>query len=461
MRIPYGMSSFADIRRGEYFYADKTPFIPQLESAEAGYRYLICLRPRRFGKSTLLSMLEHYYDAEKQDQYGALFGGLWIHEHPTPERGQYLVLSLDFSPVSTSGGPELLYRTFFEVVRSSVEALLIRYRTRIPDLARLDDRLTTYQDPDALVLALLRLVGALGHKIYLIIDEYDHFANRLLADGDHELYESIVRGTGFVRSFYATLKAGTGTGALARMFVTGVSPIMLDDLSSGFNIIAHISQQDRFNAIAGLTRPEVERAVDGFLRDKPHLTADQRLVNRAALLTSMEQHYNGYRFSRLATERMFNSDLVLYFFRQLENTGRFPEQMLDINVRTDYGRLQRIASLSGAAGAETRVLLESILIDGQVTSPLVEQFGSRNMHARAQLVSLFYYMGMLTFAPESSDSGDPVLVIPNRVIRELQWEYLAFALKDQENIWIDTQDLSKALTAMAVKGDIEPLLPTA
>jgi len=419
VRIPYGISSFSDIRHGGYFYADKTPFLPELESAEAGYRYLICLRPRRFGKSTLLSMLEHYYDAGKQDQFDALFGGLWIHEHPTPERGKYLVLSLDFSPVSTSGGPEVLYRTFFEVVRSSVESLLIRYRARIPDLARLDDRLSTYQDPEALMLALLRLVGALGHKIYLLIDEYDHFANRLLADGDTGLYESIVRGTGFVRSFYATLKAGTGTGSLARMFVTGVSPIMLDDLSSGFNIITHISQEERFNALAGFTRTDVERGVDEILRGNPDLQGDRRIGDRNVLLDTLEQHYNGYRFARHATERMFNSDLVLYFLRRVAVSGRYPEQMLDVNVRTDYNRLQRIASVSGAAGAETRVLLESILIDEQVTSPLVEQFGSPNMHARAQLVTLFYYMGMLTFAPESAESGDPVLVIPNRVIREV------------------------------------------
>ncbi len=458
MRIPYGRSNFSDIRRGGYFYADKTPFLPRLESAEAGYGYVIFLRPRRFGKSTLISMLEHYYDGARAGQFDELFGGLWIHEHPTPEQGQFVVLTLDFSPVNTNRGADTLYRTFFGVVRSSVEALLIRNRARIPELARLDERLATYQDPDALMTALLLLLGALGHKLYLLIDEYDHFANRLLADGEQALYESIVRGSGFVRSFYAALKAGTSTGALGRMFVTGVSPIMLDDLSSGFNIITHLSQADEFNAMAGFTRADVERAVDELLGDRPDLAPDPRLGDRAALLQTMERYYNGYRFSRRATERMYNSDLVLYFLRAIAVTGHYPEQMLDLNVRTDYGRLQRIAKLAEAEGGETRSLLESILTEESVSSPLVEQFGTRTMNGPAQLVSLFYYMGMLTFGAGSEQSADPLLVVPNRVIRELQWEYLAFALQDQEHIFLDTRELSKALSAMAVQGDIEPLL---
>ena len=458
MRIPYGRSSFSDIRRGGYFYADKTPFLPLLESAEAGYGYLIFLRPRRFGKSTLISMLEHYYDLARAGQFDELFGGLWIHEHPTPEQGQYLVLQLDFSPVNTDGDAADIRRSFATTVKNGVRAFLLRYGARIPAFAKLAEELREYDDAAGLVGAVLSIVQGSGHKLYLLIDEYDHFANRILADGDQTLYESIVRGNGFVRSFYAALKAGTGTGALGRMFVTGVSPIMLDDLSSGFNIITHISQTDDFSALAGFTRADVERAVEELLARKPGLAQDPRVGNRGALLDTMERYYNGYRFSRRATERMFNSDLVLYFLRSVAVSGRYPEQMLDLNVRTDYGRLQRIAKLAEAAGGETRTLLEAILTEESVSSPLVEQFGARTMNGRAQLVSLFYYMGMLTFGAGSEVSAEPLLVVPNRVIRELQWEYLAFALKDQEHISLDGQDLSKALAAMAIQGDIELLL---
>jgi hypothetical protein len=458
MRIPYGQSNFADLRAQRAFYVDKTPFFPELERPESSFPYVIFLRPRRFGKSTLLSMLEHYYDLRHREQFDELFGGLWIHEHPTPERGSYLTLVLDFSQVSTDGDAETLKRSFVETVRNSVSKLLLIYRERFPDLAAFHDRVDTYDDAGSLMGRLIAYVGGLGQRLYLLIDEYDNFANRLLADGRQDVYESIVRGTGFVRSFYASLKAGTGTGALGRMFITGVSPILLDDLSSGFNLIRHISQRSVYNAMVGFTRADVERAVDELLAAHPHLRQDPRLGDKEALLGVLERHYNGYRFSEHASERMYNSVLVLYFLSELATTGRYPEQMLDLNVRTDYGRLQRIATLAGAAGEETRALLETILTEERIASRLVEQFGVQNMHSREQLVSLFYYMGMLTFGDRAPDEAVPSLVIPNRVIRELQWEYLAFALKDQEHIWLDTMDLEKALSAMAVRGDIEPLL---
>ncbi len=458
MKIPYGRSDFAAIRRIGMFYADKTPFLPHLESHEAGYGYLIFLRPRRIGKSLLVSMLEHYYDLARKDQYDELFGGLWVHEHPTPERSSYLVLTLDFSPVSTGGDPEAIRRSFTTTVKASVRTFLMRYRDRFPDLARLDASLDSHDDAAGLMVTLLSIAAGLGHKVYLLIDEYDHFANRLLADGEEKLYESIVRGTGFVRSFYATLKAATGSGGLGRMFITGVSPILLDDLSSGFNIIRHISLLDRFDTMAGFTRADVERAVDEFLLGKPELLTDPRLGDRGRLLETLERYYNGYRFSAHATERVFNSDLILYFLALLENTGRYPERMLDINVRTDYGRLQRIASLSGAAGAQTRALLEEILTEESISSELVEQFGARAMYSRAQLVSLFYYMGMLTFGPGAAEEALPRLVIPNRVIRTLQWEYMAYALHDQDHLVLDMSDVEDALMAMAGRGDIAPLV---
>jgi len=458
MRIPYGRSNFAAIRAHRFFYADKTTFLPQLESFEAGYGYLLFLRPRRIGKSLLVSMMEHYYDLARKEQFDDLFGGLWIHEHPTPERNLHLALTLDFSPVTTDAGPEVMRRSFTNAVKNGLRPFFMRYRARFPDLARLDARLDTYDDAADLIGTLLSIAAGLDHKLYLFIDEYDNFANRLLADGEQALHESIVRGTGFVRSFYAALKAGTGAGGLARMFITGVSPILLDDLSSGFNIIKPVSLQARFNTMAGFTRADVERATGELLADMPALRADPRIGDQAQLLSMLERYYNGYRFSKDAAERVFNSDLVLYFLAEIENHGRYPEQMLDLNVRTDYGRLQRIATLSGAAGAELRDLLSAILTEERVSSPIVEQFGVRNMHGREQLVSLFYYMGMLTFAPPSPGQAVPDLVVPNRVMRELQWEFLALSVKDQERVWIDTLDLEKALTAMASAGDIAPLL---
>ena len=230
VKNPYGISDFGRIRDQGFFYADKTPFLPVLE---AGYQHIVLLRPRRFGKSTLVSMLEHYYDLGRSESFDRRFGGLWVHSHPTEERSRYLVLSLDFSSVATDRGPEALLRTFVEAVRSRVRTFLLRYRELVPPLADLYARLDDVQDAEELVGMVLDVVAATPHQVYLLIDEYDHFANRLLAGGAEGMVEAVVTKTGFVRTFYATLKAGTTSGAVARMFVTGVSPLMLDDLSSG------------------------------------------------------------------------------------------------------------------------------------------------------------------------------------------------------------------------------------
>ncbi len=455
MKIPYGLSDFGQIRTEGFFYADKTPFLPLLER---GYRHLVFLRPRRFGKSTLVSLLEHYYDLGKKGRFDELFQGLWVHRHPTEERNAYLVLTLDFSRVATDGGPEVLRRTFLETVRGNVMAFLLRYRDLIPPLGDLYAQLAQFQDAEALIGAVLDVVSTTPHKIYLIIDEYDHFANRLLAGGAEDVYESLIKKTGFVRTFYATLKSGTRSGAVGRMFITGVSPLMLDDLSSGFNIATHGSLDVGLATLAGFTRADTERAVDEFLAARPHLAGAAGLADRQVLLGVLEEHYNGYRFSEDAEDRLFNSDMVLYFLRELDNRGRYPRTMLDRNVRTEYSHLQRIGTISGAGAAERLSLLQTILSEGHLRSELVEQFGVQSLGSHTHFVSLLYFLGMLTLgrAPRSSRGYD--LEIPNRVIRELQWEHLALMLQEQARVTIDVDDLRAALAAMAEQGEIQPFL---
>jgi Predicted AAA-ATPase/PD-(D/E)XK nuclease superfamily len=460
MKIPYGVSNFAQIRTQGYFYVDKTSFLPVLEGI--GPRYLLFLRPRRMGKSLLVSLLDHYYDLGRAEQFDALFRGLWVHEHPTPEKSRYLVLSLDFSQVGVDGDGEALRTAFFETVRGRVQAFLLRYRERHAALADLHDDLGRFDDAAALIGTLLNIVSAIGDQLYVLIDEYDNFANRLLSGGAHGSYEALVARTGFVRTFYATLKAGTGSGAVGRMFITGVAPLLLDDLSSGFNIATHISQSPRFNKLVGFTRADVERGLDELLHDRPDLAAQPELGDRARLLDVLEQYYDGYRFSEDVAERVFNSDMVLYFLRELDDGGRFPTQMLDLNVRTDYRRLQHIGMLTGTDRSERRALLETIVSEGGIRSPLETQFGVRSLPARTQFVSLLYYLGMLTLGPQPPDRPPRVfgyrLEIPNRVIRELQWEHLAAMLQEEAHVAIDTGELEAALLAMAMEGDIAPFL---
>ncbi len=455
MKNPYGISDFGQIRDEGFFYADKTPFLPVLE---AGYRHVVFLRPRRFGKSTLVSMLEHYYDIGGQGRWDGRFGGLWVHENPTPERSAYLVLTLDFSGVATDEGQEVLKRTFLGAIRGQVRTFLLRYRDRIPSLGDLYAGLDDFQDAETLIGAVLSVVAATPYKIYLLIDEYDHFANRLLSAGEGTVYKTIVTKTGFVRTFYATLKAGTRSGAVARMFVTGVSPVMLDDLSSGFNIARHASMSPRLATLAGFTRSDTERAVDEFLAARPRLAAVPMLADRGALLGVLEEHYNGYRFAEDAGERVFNSDMVLYFLSELDDRGRPPSTMLDRNVRTEYAHLQRIGTLSGANLADRRALLQTIVGEGRIRSEIVEQFGVASLASHTHFLSLLYFLGMLTLGTSPRDITGYDLEIPNRVIRELQWEHLALMLEEEAKVTINVDHLRAALGAMAVDGDIAPFL---
>lgn len=455
MKIPYGICDFATLRGEGFFYADKTPCLPVLE---AGYRHVVFLRPRRFGKSTLVSTLEHYYDLGRRDRWDALFRGLWVHQHPTAEQGAYLILSFDFSSVATDAGPEALRRTFVESVRSRVRTFLLRYRERLPALADLYAGLDRFEDAESLVDAVVSTVAATPYKIYLLIDEYDHFANRLLSSGEGTLYEAVIKKTGFVRTFYAALKSGTTSGVVARMFITGVSPLMLDDLSSGFNIATHASMDLRLATLAGFTRADTERAVDEFLAARPALGAIPELGDRATLLRVLEQHYNGYRFSPRSSERVFNSDMVLYFLSAIDRASAYPDTMLDRNVRTEYGHLQRIGTLSGVDRGERRALLQTIAGEGHIRSEIVEQFGVASLDSHKGFLSLLYFLGMLTLGTAPRDVAGYDLEIPNRVIRELQWEHLALLLRDDAGVAINVDELERALGAMAVQGDISPFL---
>jgi Predicted AAA-ATPase/PD-(D/E)XK nuclease superfamily len=454
MKIPYGMSDFGQIRAEGFFYADKTPFLPVLE---AGYRHVVFLRPRRFGKSTLVSMLEHYYDLGRRDRWDALFGGLWVHEHPTAEQSAYLVLTLDFSSVATDRGEEAVRSTFVDAVRVRIGMFLLRYQERIPAFRDLYPRLPGFQEAGTLIGEVLSIVAATSHKVYLFIDEYDHFANRLLSAGEGTVYAAVVKKTGFVRTFYATLKSWT-TSAVARMFVTGVTPLMLDDLSSGFNIATHASMDVGLAALAGFTRADTERAVDELLAARPELAGVPGLGDRGTLLSVLEAYYNGYRFSPRASERVFNSDMVLYFLSAIDRSGTYPDEMLDVNVRTEYGHLQRIGTLTGADMSERRGLLQTIVGEGHIQSEVIAQFGIASLTSHKHFLSLLYFLGMLTLGTAPRSSMGYELEIPNRVIRELQWEHLALLLRDDAHVTIKVDDLELALTAMAERGEIAPFL---
>ncbi len=458
MKIPYGMANFAKIRKNGYFYVDKTPFLPMLESAERGYAHLLFLRPRRMGKSALVSMLSHYYDRARASEFDALFRGLWIHDHPTPEKNGYVVLNLNYSQVSSDGGHAALMKNFGDATKSGIRTLTMRNRDFIPELGDLFQKIDGYEDAGGAVNHLFSIMAGAEQPLYVLIDEYDTFANSLLSTGKEDLYAEVTDRTGFVRNFYRIIKAATESGAVGRLFVTGASPILLDDLNTGFNISTNISNRPQFNTLAGFTRADVERAVDLLLSHQPELARIPEVGDREQLLSVMERYYNGYRFSPDATERVFNSDMVLYFLRELVDAGKYPTQMLDMNARTDYRKFHRLWAGVGPAADKRRETMESILRDGFVWSELIEQFGRQGPSSTYQFVSLLYYTGMLTLSPEPRRGKEHRFEVPNQVIRELGWEHLAGLLKDLDGVELQTHPMNTAQYEMATTGDIAPFI---
>ncbi len=458
MKIAYGNADFANIRRDGCFYVDKTPYLPILESYELGSKNIIFLRPRRFGKSSLLSMMEHYYDIAQSDQYDELFRGLWIHDHPTPEKSKYMVLRLDFSQMSADEDEDVLQENFLDVVKISLRTLLQRYRGRIPMLDSFEQRMDTFADPAALIGNVLGTIAGTKNSLYVMIDEYDTFATALLAAEQKEVYSKVTDKMGFVRAFYRTLKAGTQTGAIARVFITGGTPILIDDIVTGFNVVTNISNKSQFNTLAGFTETDVTRAVDELFRDHPELPSIPEIGDRQQLLHTLEDFFNGYRFTQQAKERVFNSTMVLYFLRELAQLGKFPMEILDPNARTDYRKLHSLWAAVGPQAEERRVAIESIISTGEVWSELVDRFGAKTGSTTSQFVSLMYYTGMLTLTPDMPIGKRVRFETPNRVIRELGYEHYMNLLEDIRGIHMTDEPVGAALYVMASKGDIVPFL---
>ena len=450
MKIPYGVSNFGEIRRDGLYYVDKSRFIERLETAELGSRYLMLLRPRRFGKSLLVSLLSHYYDVALREDFDALFEGLWIHEHPTPERNQHLVLPFDFSPVSGSRDPREVERSFTMTVRSTLSRFLVRYDWVSKAFTRLFEELPEFPDAATMVSAVLVACLNAGRTVYLLVDEYDALANDLLACGHVRTYDELFLNTGFIRTFYKALKAGTQTGAIKRIFITGVTPIPLDDMASGFNILTQISHAPQFNALCGFTREEVAGAVDELLSERPWFGT------REELMADMTRYYDGYRFSRKGKERVFNPDMVLYYLRHLNEWGEPPQNLLDENVRTDYTKLRAIASAPGASGTWHLELISELLTEGEVVGELVERFNRRTMYDQDHLVSLLYHMGLLTVAGPWRASLR--FVVPNLVIRYLHWEELEHLFRQHAGVSVRFHDVQRAVESMAYEGELAPFL---
>ncbi|MBD0382627.1 ATP-binding protein [Paenibacillus sedimenti] len=435
-KLPYGISDFKSLREQNYLYIDKTPYIEKMESFSG--KYLFFIRPRRFGKSLFLSTLEHYYGLEHTDHFDKLFADLYIGKHPTSLRNSYCILKLNFSGLNTDNRNKLeeSFRTAF---RDALTSFLNTYNFIIEDAAAFKEQLGNKEDFRSLWSLLFEAVKSCGKKLFLIIDEYDHFANDIIAMGDAPLYKDIVRAAGFVRDFYESVKIGTEQ-VIDRIWMTGVSPIMLDDLTSGFNIATNLTMNASFNEMLGFTEQEVNAVIDAA-----------GIQEQQTSLAELRQNYNGYLFSEDGTTRVYNPDMILYFFTQWELEGKYPKQLIDENVKTDNGRLQRLIS-----SESNRKTLDEIIQNEEIAADIVSKFSFDLMYDEQYFVSLLFYMGLLTI--DRKDRMRLVLKVPNFVIRTVLWEYLERRVRLEQNIRPNTDQLRKTIEQMAFDGTIKPFV---
>ena len=412
MQFPYGLSDFGALIESGYWYQDRTD---RLAALEAAGRQLIFLRPRRFGKSLLLSMLEHYYDLNRAERFESLFGALAVGRTPTPRRNQYYVLKWDFSLIPSYGEIGDIEAAVHQHLNDGIRDFERRYRDRLPEPIAIhpENALSSWA-------SLLSIISQTPHKLYLLIDEYDNFANEvLMADrpGSQDRYQTLLQGEGLFKTVFKAVKAAAGGLGLERVFITGVSPIVLSDMTSGYNVGQDIYLESGFNDLCGFTEPEVA----AVLRQLAHEGAEWSVEGA---LSAMRTFYNGYRFSEEATESLYNPTLSLYFLEALHRQGQYPRRMLDENLAMDRNKLIYIAQLPGGEA----LLVEALSGDDRLVVPeLVQRFGVADVLAAEKdqpfMASLLYFFGILTLADVTS-FDECRLRIPNLVARGLYVERL-------------------------------------
>ena len=409
--LPYGMMNFADIRLDNYYYVDKTSFIPVIEQSD---RFFFFIRPRRFGKSLTLNMLQHYYDVRTRDKFDALFGDLYIGKHPTRDRNSYLVLYLNFSGIS---GELHNYRQGLDAhSNTSFDYFCDINAEYLPKGIKevLNEKAGAVEQLDY----LYHQCELAGQQIYLFIDEYDHFTNAILSDAESiHRYTEETHKEGYLRAFFNRVKAGTYS-SIKRCFITGVSPVTMDDLTSGFNIGTNYSLTPKFNAMMGFTEDEVREMLTYYSTKAPfHHTVDE-------LIELMKPWYDNYCFAQECYDQptLYNSNMVLYFVKNyIDNNGKAPRNMIESNIRIDYEKL-RMLIRKDKEFAHDASIIQTLVSQGYITGELKDGFPAANIVDSDNFVSLLYYFGMLTVS--GTYKGKTKLIIPNQVVREQLYTYL-------------------------------------
>ncbi|OQX03666.1 MAG: AAA family ATPase [Thiothrix lacustris] len=443
--FPYGISDFNHIRSKGMLYVDRTTCITALETAGL---QLLFLRPRRFGKSLLLSMLANYYDINKAAEFTRLFGDLAVGVEPTPEHNQYLILQWDFSKVSAQGDVGTITQNLFDHVNASIEGFLQRYQERLkfPVTIHAENAIASFE-------SLGNSVKNSGQQLYLLIDEYDNFANEVLMQTrpDEARYKTLLHGEGILKTLFKAIKGGASEGKVGRVFITGVSPVVMSDMTSGYNVATSIYLDNEFNSLCGLTTSELQGLVETVTAQ-----CQQPATTAATTLETMRVFYNGYRFCYDTTrERVYNPTLCFYFLRHFQKNCQPPEQILDGNLAMDAGKIHYIASQPGGDAVIQRALDEQHVL---LVDTLEEKFGVETLQTLQQgerfMISLLYFFGVLTITGRGA-IGELAFGVPNLVIRRLYLEELRKRALPAPQ---DTDTVRHLAGAFYQSADLQPLV---
>ena len=442
-RIPYGWANFRAIRLENRLYVDKTRFVHALEDE----RYVFLIRPRRFGKTCWVSLLENYYDRNRADEFDAIFGGTHLGRQPTENRHRYIVLRFNFSAFKNA--LETLEHHFEEYCQLVVRYALERNADLFPAAAR--QHIRSPRSVNGQLNELFLYAGDHGIPLYMLIDEYDNFANTVLAYHGEAAYQSFTHGGGFYRNFFATLKVGAeqSGGGLERLFITGVSPITMDDVTSGFNIGKNISLRPEFNDMLGFTEAEVRELLEMY-RDCGVFNQDVE-----AALAVMREWYNGYRFAKSAQGDLYNTDMVLYFLDESMPNKSMPDELIDTNVRIDYGKLRHLLTVNRQLNGNFD-LLRHIIGEQTTESTIQLSFPLEQLDRRENFLSLLHYFGLLSIRDVAH--GVPRLGIPNQTVKRLMYGYLRDAYDDVGVFSVDLYTFSRLMRQMAYDGAWRPAL---
>lgn len=444
-KILYGKSNFEALIEGNGYYVDKTHFIEKLESI--GADYLLFLRPRRFGKSLFISTLEHYYDINRADQFDELFGKLYIGKNPTPLKNSFPILKFNFSGVISQGTVEEIENSFNVRVWSCLNSFFERYQSTLRVENIMESQITPLKKASDMLARFIDFMADNEVKYYLLIDEYDNFANNILADHGKDRYHKITHGTGFLRNFFTIIKSGTDSRTVEKMFATGVSPLVMSDVTSGFNVGENISQDAMFNEMAGFSEDEVKTMVEYYIAEKVIPEQDRNRV-----LTTMKAVYDGYRFSAKSKETIYNSNSVLYLIHQYTKSNEMPMDVIDTNMRTDYQKLRFLVIESQKLNGNFNLLSE-VLETNEIRSELVKNFPVSDLIDRDKFVSFLYYLGFLTI--KELDVDQFVFTVPNDMCHEILWDYVRKSLQDAYSL--ELTELNKVYANMTRHGKWEPL----